>query len=80
VRIGTFHIPPANQGQIVIISYTQIDGVVIRKSYDQSDRSTKYATSRARANDEGDYWNGEPPNARWKSVTSDEVGRMLAGE
>jgi hypothetical protein len=75
--IGTFHTPPRNQGQIVIVSYTQIDGVVIRRTHDQSDQTTTYATSRAKISDEGDYWNGEPDNQRWKSVSSDEVDRML---
>lgn len=39
MKIGTFHTPPRNQGQIVDVSYTQIDGLVIRQTLDRSDRS-----------------------------------------
>ena len=61
---GIFHTPPQNRGQIVIVSYTQVDGVVIRKIYDQGDRTTKYAIADADYDDEGDYWNDEPHPAR----------------
>jgi hypothetical protein len=78
MTLGTFHTPPRNQGQIVLVSYTQIDGIVIRKTYDQSDCSTRYHTSPARYDDLGEYWNGAPPNRRWKSATSQDIDRMLA--
>jgi hypothetical protein len=76
-KIGTFHTPPENQGQIVEVSYTMIDGVVIRRTYDQSDRTTEYATSDALDNDEGDYWNGEPENTDWTEITEAQFRRML---
>jgi hypothetical protein len=38
-----FLTPPRNQGQIVEVSYAALyDGRVLRKTYDQSDRSTSY--------------------------------------
>ena len=77
MKIGTFHTPPRNQGQIVDVSYTQIDGIIIRRIHDRSDRSTAYATSPARADDEGDYWNGAPPNKRWKQVAAAELNRQF---
>jgi hypothetical protein len=77
MKIGTFHTPPRNQGQIVEVSYTMIDGQVIRKTYDQSDRSTEYAASAALAHDEGDYWNQEPRNKRWRKISADDVQRMI---
>ena len=79
MAIGTFHTPPANQGQIVEISYTQIDGTVIRRTYDRNDRSTIYHASKAHLKDEGDYWNGEPSNTRWKKITEADAERMREG-
>jgi hypothetical protein len=79
-KIGTFHTPPENQGQIVEVSYTVIDGIVIRRTFDRSERSTEYATSKARANDDGDYWNGEPENNRWRQVTAQELNCKFGAE
>jgi hypothetical protein len=76
-QIGTFYTPPRNQGQIVEVSYTQIDGQVIRKTYDRSDGSVVYAISKAHVDDEGDYWNQEPRNARWRKISAADVQRMI---
>lgn len=76
----TFHVPPANQGQIVEISYAMIDGVVIRRIYDRSDGSRSYATSKAHLDDEADYWNGEPTNVRWRNINEQEFQRIAEGE
>jgi hypothetical protein len=76
-QIGTFYTPPENQGQIVEVSYTMIDGQVIRKTYDHSDRSTAYAISDATDTDEGDYWNGEPSNTDWREISAADVQRMI---
>jgi hypothetical protein len=78
MKIGTFHTPPCNQGQIVEVSYTMIDGYVIRRSFDRSDRSRGYAISKAKNDDEGDYWNGEPTNSRWRKVSASELNRMFS--
>ena len=55
-----FHVPPANQGQIVEVAYGQTDGIVYRRTTDRSDGSVSYECATADDNDEGDYWNGEP--------------------
>lgn len=78
MKIGTFHTPPRNQGQIVEVSYAMIDGQVIRRTCDQSDRSTEYAITKAKIDDEGDYWNGEPTNARWRKISASELARMFS--
>jgi hypothetical protein len=80
MKIGTFHTPPRNQGQIVEISYTQIDGRVIRKVFDQSDRTTEYAVADALDDDEGDYWNDEPGNSDWKPISAQELNRLFAAD
>lgn len=76
--IGTFLTPPENQGQIVEVSYTMIDGEVIRKTFDQSDRTTQYAISDGLEGDEGDYQNGEPDNADWTPITAAELTRRFS--
>jgi hypothetical protein len=77
-QIGTFHTPPQNQGQIVEVSYTQIDGIVVRKTYDQSDRTAVYAIALADADDEGDYWNDEPhTDDEWREISAADVQRMI---
>lgn len=78
MKIGTFHTPPENQGQIVIVSYTMIDSTVIRKIYDRRDRSTVYAISEALESDEGDYWNGAPDNYDWMPISATELNRQFA--
>jgi hypothetical protein len=70
-----FHLPPVNAGQIVLVSYAAANGWVIERTYDQSDRSTGYRISKALADDEGDYWNGEPANRRWRKLTAAEMKR-----
>lgn len=73
-----FHVPPANQGQIVFESYAAVGDYVIRRRFDGSDRSDKYAIAKALAGDEGDYWNRAPRNKRWRAITADEAGRLIA--
>ena len=72
-----FYTPPRNQGQIVEVSYGMVDGWVIRCTYDRHDRTTVYARSKAHLSDEGDYWNREPRNVRWKQITESEFERMV---
>lgn len=68
-----FHVPPANQGQMIIISYAAAYPYVLRHQHDRSDNSHSYEISRVVSNDEGDYWNGEPPNRRWREMTAEEL-------
>jgi len=72
-----FHTPPRNQGQIVEVTYAMIDDQVIRRIHDRSDMTTRYAISRASVGDEGDYWNREPHNCRWRKIGAAEVDRMI---
>lgn len=80
MKIGTFHTPPANQGQIIEVSYAMIDGLVIRRIHDRSDRRTEYATSQGLDNDEGDYWNCEPDNTDWEPISAQDLNRRFAEE
>jgi hypothetical protein len=75
-----FHTPPANQGQIVEVSYACSEGYVIRRRYDQSDRTTDYAIAKCLNDDDGDYWNGAPANKRWSALTGAKLERWLRDE
>jgi len=68
-----FHVPPRNQGQIVEVAYAAVDGMVIQRVYDRSDRSINFSTSKMLKGDEGEYWNGEPSNKRWRRMTIEEL-------
>lgn len=68
-----FHVPPRNQGQIVEVAYAAVDGMVIQRVYDASDRSIDFYISKMLKDDEGDYWNGEPSNKRWRKMTNKEL-------
>lgn len=72
----TFHVPPRNQGQMVEVAYAADfeSNVVIQRVHDQSDRSVAYYISDM-MDDDGDYWNGAPPNKRWRMMTNDERQR-----
>lgn len=69
----TFHVPPRNQGQIIIVSYAAAYPYVLRHQHDRSDNSHSYEISHMHSKDECDYWNGEPPNRRWRRMTAEEV-------
>lgn len=56
-----FHTPPANQGQIVEVSYAPtMEGEVIRRTLDRSDNSVCYAIADMDDEDAGEYWQTEP--------------------
>ena len=76
---AVFHVPPRNQGQIVEVAYAYIAGTdeVVRRIHDQSDGSMEYAVSKALADDEGDYWQREPRNKRWRTISREEAREML---
>jgi hypothetical protein len=81
----TFHVAPINQGQIVEIAYAACCGDVVRRITDQSigigrPGRVKYAVSKMRANDEGDYWQTTPANRRWREISEAEAHRYLDGE
>lgn len=67
----TMHTPPANQGQIVEVSYGWQDGTLYRRIYDRSDRSEAwhYASAEDEVNayiESGcEPWNEEPPIQAW---------------
>lgn len=69
----TFQVPRRNQGQIVEVAFAAHDGVVYMRVHDRSDRTTQYSVSRMLADDEGDYWNGEPRNKRWRTITASQL-------
>ena len=80
-----FHVTPRNQGQIVEVAYAACYGDVVRRITDQSigtGRSgrVKYAVSKMRADDEGDYWQATPANRRWRKISEAEAQRYLEGE
>lgn len=68
-----FHIPPANQGQIVEVSYGWLEGALLRKSFDASDRTetiryladpwveTEEGSPEAAELESWDPWNDCPP-------------------
>jgi hypothetical protein len=57
----TFHTPPENQGQIVLVSYGCDEDYIYEKTYDQSDRSTVVRVYEHPETDcDWDPWNGAP--------------------
>lgn len=72
----TFHVLPQNQGQIVEIAYARAGDTVVCRTLDRSDRSERYEVATALAGDEGDYWNQEPANRRWKTVSKEYIDRL----
>jgi hypothetical protein len=71
-----FHVPPFYQGHLLEIAFAATDdGHVIRRRYDHTDRSRDYAIGAQLAEDQGDYWNGEPANEDWRAMTSAEMKR-----
>jgi hypothetical protein len=71
-----FHVPPRNQGQIVEVAYAAVDDHVIQRVYDASDRTTEFYVSKMLVDDQGDYWNGEPANKRWRRIKGQELRRF----
>ncbi|WP_455387506.1 hypothetical protein [Petrachloros mirabilis] len=69
----TFHTPRANQGQIVTVSYAAAYPYVICHTHDQSDNTHTWEISKMLEEDKEDYWNGAPPNKRWRKMTSGEL-------
>jgi hypothetical protein len=69
-----FHVPRANQGQIVEYSYASTgDGDVIERRYDRSDRQSSYQIAEMDPDDEGDYWNGAPRISEWRDLTDEQL-------
>jgi hypothetical protein len=73
----TFHVPPEYQGQIVEVSYASTPFGVVEKTFDRSDRTTRYriaswtgALERWWAS--SGPWNTTPPRARWRRLTKNE--------
>lgn len=76
----TFVTTPADQGQIVEVSYLQLDNVVIRRTLDRSSQHAEYeyATSPAADDDLADYWNGAPANKEWAAVTAAKLNDLFS--
>jgi hypothetical protein len=77
-----FYVSGRNQGQIVEVAYAACYGDVVRRVIDQSigigrPGRVEYAVSKMRADDEGDYWQTEPKNKRWRKITEAEAQRYL---
>lgn len=59
-----FHLPPANQGQIVDVSYGAWGGMVYRRRHDKSDGLKQYSMRSWRTSDgDCDFWNHAPEAA-----------------
>jgi hypothetical protein len=77
----TFHMPRRNQGQVVTVNYGLIvdevigEAVVVRNTFNSSDRSERFDVSPAREGDEGYYWDDPPENDDWRKATPDERDR-----
>jgi hypothetical protein len=65
-----FHTPPANQGQIVEVSYAYILDGVVRRTHDRSTQRESYLfawwTPQLRA--WTGPWNTAPPPTRWYAL------------
>lgn len=62
--VRTWHVPPECQGQIIEVAFGMADdGIVVRRTFDRSDRSVCYAT--AELEGEWDPWNGSPSGLDW---------------
>jgi hypothetical protein len=73
-----FHVPPRCQGQMVEIAYAATeDGHVVKARTDRSEpgEGSTYVISAMLKDDDGDYWNGEPHNKRWRDLTPAELKR-----
>ncbi len=58
---GQWITPPQNQGQIVLVSYAcGDDGVIFRRSWDQSDGQRDYAKRFLRDGEAYEPWQSEP--------------------
>lgn len=58
---GQWNTPPANEGQIVRVSYAIGDeGVIYRRTWDQCDGSKEYAKRFLRDDEEFEPWQTEP--------------------
>lgn len=69
LRDVKFHTPPKCSGQTVLASYGCDDnGFVYRKIIDQSDNAMTIDRSRMLMDDDGDYYNSEPRNKRWREI------------
>jgi hypothetical protein len=80
-----FHVSARNQGQIVEIAHAACYGNVVRRITDQSigtgrPSRVEYAVATMMADDEGDYWQTEPANRRWRKISEAEAQRYLNGE
>ena len=80
MRNMSYITPPANQGQIVTVSYCAIEDGIIERTYDASDRSESYRYAYWGAV-QGDY---EPQNSAprvrpsaWRSITAARAERMI---
>lgn len=84
--LNTFYTTPANQGQATEVSYASTSsGLVVRRILDRSlglgnpERET-YAVSKIKKDDDGEYWQSEPSNARWKKVAYAKVLELFDPE
>ena len=77
---GMFFTPPANQGQIVEVSYAVVGERVVRKHHDRSDGTTTYADSKLLNDDDADYWNAAPANRKWRVISAAQFERMVEEE
>lgn len=72
----TFYVAPINQGQAVEVAYAGWDGIVYKRVTDRSlkpdnPERVRYWSSKMLLSDEGDYWQTEPSNKRWKRLEYD---------
>ena len=75
---GTWICPPECQGQIVIVEYADTyNGLVWRRTYDQSDRTETIEVADADDADVFEPWNGEPDGLAWKPSTRRAFERAL---
>jgi len=79
-RRPIFHVCPRNQGQIVEVAYAACYGDVVRRITDRSNGSVTFDVAKMRKDDEGDYWQTEPSNRRWRKISEKEAGRYLSGD
>ena len=76
MRRGTWHCPPECQGQVVIVEYADtFDGLVWRRTYDQSDRSETIEVASADDAETWEPWNGEPEGFAWRLSSRSDFDR-----
>jgi hypothetical protein len=79
-----FRTPPANQGQIVEVSYLCAPDLIVQRCYDRSDRAITYYVADLRDEDwdwyeDFDPGMGEPPlpRSRWRPIAPSDVDRLV---